>query len=113
LVGHLCGWFRVHWAPNYASPSGYTDSYTPNGLNRYTSARGATPTYTDNRGNMTWDGSKTYSYDYSNRLLTASGSPGATLSYDPASRLYEVAGSTTVRFVYDGAVTCLVSSDHR
>lgn len=87
---------------NYASPSGYTDTYTPNGLNEYTSARGATPTYTDSRGNMTYDGVKTYAYDYSNRLTSASGSPGATLSYDPIGRLYQVAGASTVRFLYDG-----------
>jgi RHS repeat-associated protein len=102
-AAQIVGMNNYNASYNYASPSGYTDSYTANGLNRYTSARGATPTYTDNRGNMTYDGSKTYSYDYSNRLLTASGSPGATLSYDPASRLYQVAGASTVRFVYDGA----------
>lgn len=84
---------------NYSLPATYTDSYVDSGLNQYTSARGASPTY-DSRGNMTNDGSTSYGYDYSNRM-TSGGS--ATLSYDPTSRLYEVAGSTTVRFLYDDA----------
>ena len=85
---------------NYTLPAGYTDTYADNGLNQYTSAGGVTPTYSDARGNMTYDGTKTYAYDFSNRMTSAG---STTLSYDPASRLYEVAGSSTVRFVYDGA----------
>ena len=85
---------------NFTLPSAYTDTYADNGLNQYTSAGGVTPTYTDSRGNMTYDGTKTYAYDYSNRMTNAG---SATLSYDPVDRLYQVAGSTTVRFVYDGA----------
>jgi RHS repeat-associated protein len=84
---------------NFTLPSAYTDTYTDNGLNQYTSAGGVTPTY-DSRGNMTNDGTKSYTYDYTNRMITAG---SATLSYDPVDRLYQVAGSTTVRFVYDGA----------
>jgi RHS repeat-associated protein len=88
---------------NYPSSSGYyTETYAANGLNQYTTARGASLTY-DARGNMTYDGLRTYGYDASNRLITVSGVSGATLSYDPASRLYQVAGSSTVRFLYDGA----------
>jgi RHS repeat-associated protein len=84
---------------NFTLPSAYTDTYTDNGLNQYTSAGGVTPTY-DSRGNTTYDGTKSYTYDPSNRLITAG---SATLVYDPANRLYEVAGGSTVRFVYDGA----------
>jgi len=51
---------------------------------------------------MTYDGAKTYGYDFANRLTSVSGSPTTNLSYDPAGRLYEVAGSSTTRFVYDG-----------
>jgi RHS repeat-associated protein len=51
---------------------------------------------------MTYDGVKTYTYDFSNRLTSASGSPTANLSYDPIGRLYQVAAGSTVRFVYDG-----------
>ena len=59
-----------------------------------------TPTYTDGRGNTTYDGTKTYAYDASNRMTSAG---SATFSYDPASRLYQAAGSATVQFLYDGA----------
>jgi RHS repeat-associated protein len=86
----------------YSPPANYTDAYVSNGLNQYTSARGATPTYTDGRGNTTFDGVKTYTYDFSNRMTSASGSPTANLSYDPIGRLYQVAAASTVRFVYDG-----------
>jgi len=48
-----------------------------------------------------FDGSKTYGYDYDNRMITASG--GINLNYDPVGRLHEVAGSATTRFLYDGA----------
>jgi RHS repeat-associated protein len=85
---------------DFALPSGYTDTYTANGLNQYTTAGGVTPTYTDGRGNTTYDGTKTYAYDYSNRMTSAGVS---TMSYDPASRLYQATGSTTVQFLYDGA----------
>jgi RHS repeat-associated protein len=85
---------------DFALPSGYADAYTANGLNQYTTAGGITPTYTDGRGNMTYDGTKTYAYDYSNRMTSAG---SATLSYDPGGRLYQAAGSSTVQFLYDGA----------
>ncbi len=90
-------------AYHYSVPSAYTDAYANNRLNQYTSAAGVTPTYTDSRGNTTYDGARTYGYDYSNRLVSATGSPSATLGYDPVGRLYQVAGGSTVRFLYDGA----------
>jgi RHS repeat-associated protein len=75
-------------------------AYTTNGLNQYSAAGGATLTY-DANGNLTSDGTKTYSYDIENRLTGASG--GVTLSYDPLGRLYEVVqGAATTRFLYDG-----------
>jgi hypothetical protein len=51
-------------------------SYTVNGLNQYTDINSpamVAPNY-DPNGNMTWDGSTTYSYDIENRLT---GPPGA------------------------------------
>lgn len=86
---------------NAVLPVGTDQSYTPNGLNQYTSALGVTPTY-DMRGNLTGDGTKTYGYDYDNRLTSASGS--VSLAYDPSGRLYRVASSSTAtRFLYDGS----------
>jgi RHS repeat-associated protein len=84
------------WVP----PPSFSDNYTPNGLNQYTNVDGVTPGY-DARGNLTNDGTKTYGYDYDNRMTSASG--GVSLNYDPAGRLHEVAGATTTRFLYDGA----------
>jgi hypothetical protein len=49
---------------------------------------------------MTYDGTKTYAYDYSNRMTSAG---SASLSYDPASRLFQASGGTTTQFLYDGA----------
>ena len=50
-----------------------TVDYAVNGLNQITSITGSTaPTY-DGRGNMTSDGTRTYGYDYSNRLISVSG----------------------------------------
>lgn len=85
------------------SRASYTDTYADNQLNQYTAVGGATPTYTDNRGNMTGDGSKTYAYDYSNRL-TSVNSTDALLSYDPAGRLLALGGTLVADtvFVYDG-----------
>src|SRR5258708_4078299 len=77
-----------------------------NGLNQYTNIFSATtvvPTY-DPNGNMTWDGSTTYTYDVENRLVSASGGRTATLLYDPLGRLYEtnVNGASVTHFVYAG-----------
>jgi RHS repeat-associated protein len=79
------------------------ESYTPNGLNQYTSALGASYTY-DANGNLTSDGSTTYVYDVENRLVSASGAKNATLRYDPMGRLYETSGGAAglTRFSYDG-----------
>lgn len=83
--------------------TGYTPvskTYTVNGLNQYTAADSASPTYDDN-GNLTSDGTTSYTYDVENRLITTSA--GATLDYDPAGRLWRMAtSSATVRFLYDG-----------
>lgn len=84
------------------SRASYTDAYTDNRLNQYTAVGVTSPTY-DSRGNMTGDGSKTYAYDYSNRL-TSVNSTDALLSYDPAGRLLGLGGTLVAdtAFVYDG-----------
>jgi hypothetical protein len=57
----------------------------------------------DTRGNLTSDGSRSFSYDLENRLLTVSGSASGTLSYDPLGRLSTYAtGGTTTTFLYSG-----------
>ena len=86
----------------YASNSAYNVSrvYTVNGLNQYITA-GPAAFQHDANGNLVSDGTRTFTYDVENRLVTASG--GVTLRYDPLGRLYEVTGgSGTRRFLHDG-----------
>jgi RHS repeat-associated protein len=76
--------------------------YTVNGLNQYAAAGGSTLTY-DGRGNLTFDGATTYSYDIDNRLVGTLA--GAVLAYDATGRLYQTtsSGGSVTRFAYDGA----------
>ena len=77
-------------------------SYAANGLNQYTAAGPASFTY-DANGNLTGDGTHSYSYDIENRLVAMTGSPDAALYYDPLGRLLEVdSGASVTRFLYDG-----------
>jgi RHS repeat-associated protein len=58
----------------------------------------------DARGNLTSDGTRSFTYDVDNRLLTGSAPTAVTLAYDPAGRLQtSTASSATTTFLYDGA----------
>ena len=74
-------------------------TYIADGLNRIMSAGGVGFSY-DARGNLTNDGTNSFTYTAENLLKT--GPAGATLGYDPLGRLYETVGSATTRFQYDG-----------
>jgi len=76
-----------------------TRTYTRNGLNQYLTAGSASFSY-DARGNLTGDGTNSYSYWRENRLRTASG--GVSLYYDPVGRLHEYDTSVSTRMVYAG-----------
>ncbi|MFD1218364.1 RHS repeat-associated core domain-containing protein [Microbulbifer celer] len=84
-----------------------TGTYVPNGLNQYTDIAGQTIAY-DTNGNLTSDGSVTYTYDMENRLVAASGtvdgqSVSASFTWDPLGRLHLVTiNGDTRRFLYDG-----------
>lgn len=80
-----------------------TRSFTANGLNQYTAVNG-TPYGYDANGNLTGDGSSTYTYDADNRLRTANASGiAAILNWDAARRLRQtVIGGTTTNLLYDG-----------
>jgi RHS repeat-associated protein len=84
------------WQGHYA----VNRPYTANGLNQYSAAGGAAFGY-DANGNLTSDGSRTYTYDIENRLVGASG--GLVLTYDPLGRLWRTAGgaSGTTTYLYD------------
>jgi RHS repeat-associated protein len=88
---------------SYAFPvSPVSKIYDRNGLNQYTSVAGVAYAY-DANGNLTSDGSTSYTYDVENRLISATGAKNATLVYDPLGRLFQVAsGSTATQFLYDG-----------
>jgi RHS repeat-associated protein len=91
------------WAGHYA----VNRNYTADGLNRYSQigplgGPSLSPTY-DANGNLTWDGSTTFTYDSENRLVGAAGRFNAILAYDPLGRLWQVtSGSNTTQFLYDG-----------
>lgn len=76
--------------------------YAPDGLNRYGSVAGVTYGY-DLNGNLTSDGTTTYTYDVENRLTGASGAKTATISYDPLGRIFQTGGGAagTTTFLYD------------
>ncbi|MEQ1931942.1 MAG: hypothetical protein ABL957_15625 [Parvularculaceae bacterium] len=74
-----------------ASPGTFSNAYTVDGLNKYLTAGGVSIQH-DARGNLQYDGSKTYAYDADNRLTSVSGGASATLSYDPAGRLHQNRG---------------------
>jgi RHS repeat-associated protein len=83
-------------------------SYAVNGQNQYTGttsngAASATFTY-DPNGNLTSDGTSTFTYDAENRLVSASGAKNATLVYDPLGRLFQIhsPATGTTQFLYDG-----------
>jgi len=97
----------VTWSNNiyqWAGAAPGTQSYTANGLNQYTAAAGATLGY-DTNGNLTGDGTWTYTYDVDNRLKTANKTgTAATLGYDPEGRLRTTTiNGTTLGLLYDGA----------
>ena len=71
------------------------------GLNRNATVAGVTQTY-DHFGNLTSDGTRTFTYDTENRLLTESGPVTLALSYDPLGRLQQsVISGNTIQFLYD------------
>ncbi|SHL71090.1 RHS repeat-associated core domain-containing protein [Nitrosospira sp. Nsp11] len=94
------------WSNNTYQWTGYTNgtkAYTPNGLNQYTVAAGATLSY-DSNGNLTGDGTWTYGYDARNRMKSAAKTGfSATLAYDALDRFRQttIAGTTT-NLLYDG-----------
>lgn len=84
------------------APPPVSQSYTRDGLNRYTAVGSTSYTY-DTRQNLTSDGSLTYLYDLENRLTSITGTPSLTLSYDPLGRLRQVTtGGSTTTWLWDG-----------
>jgi RHS repeat-associated protein len=89
------------WTGHYA----VNRNYTTDGLNRYTAVGPANFEAQfgyDLNGNLTSDGTHSYTYDIENRLVGAPGN--LTLTYDPLGRLFQTSGGSfpTTRYLYDG-----------
>nr|NIT60732.1 hypothetical protein [Fodinibius sp.]NIV15460.1 hypothetical protein [Fodinibius sp.]NIY29314.1 hypothetical protein [Fodinibius sp.] len=77
--------------------------YATNSLNQYTSAGTVYFSYDDN-GNLTGDGTYSYTYDAENRLITANAS-GLSIAYSydpPGRRISKTDGGETTYYIYDG-----------
>jgi len=73
-----------------------------NADNAMTGFNGQSLSY-DANGNLTYDGTNTYSWDARNHLTGISGGVSASFVYDPFGRRAEkVIGGTTTQFLYDG-----------
>jgi RHS repeat-associated protein len=84
-------------------------TYTPNSLNQYASVDSITYSY-DLNGNLTSDGTRTYEYDYENRLVKSTviaSASEAIYAYDPfgrrlSSSLRGGAADEAISYLYDG-----------
>jgi RHS repeat-associated protein len=78
------------------------NSATYNGANQQTAFGGATLTY-DQNGNLTGDGTNTYTWDARNRLASISGPVPGSFVYDAFGRRQrKTIDGTITDFVYDG-----------
>lgn len=75
-------------------------SYNVN--NQLTNWKGASLTY-DANGNLTSDGTNTYTWNARNQLLSISGGVSANFQYDPFGRRVSKTIGGTTQYLYDGA----------
>ena len=86
---------------NWAAPPPQTVAKAYDGLNRDATIVAASGY--DANGNLTNDGTRAFTYDVENRLLSASAPTAVLLAYDPLGRLQTTtAGSAATNFLYDG-----------
>jgi RHS repeat-associated protein len=79
--------------------------YSPNGLNQYAAAPGIAALGYDLNGNLTSDGTRTYTYDAENRLKgVTQGASSWAYVYDYLGRRIQKSGTgiATLKFLYDG-----------
>jgi RHS repeat-associated protein len=89
------------WARTGLPAAVASASYNTN--NQQTAWGGQTNTF-DLNGNLTSDGSSTYTWDARDRLYGISGAASASFEYDPAGRrVSKTIAGTTTQFLYDGA----------
>ncbi|WP_420477879.1 RHS repeat domain-containing protein [Brevundimonas sp. FT23028] len=97
-AGQMVGRTASNPAYDYV-PAALAAAYVNNGLNQSTTVAGASLTWSA-QGNLTSDGTHTFTYDAANRLT---GTTGSILTYDALDRLLEKTGTDGGRFQYDGA----------
>ncbi|CAN7535167.1 RHS repeat-associated core domain-containing protein [Caballeronia sp. LjRoot31] len=102
-LGEVTG---VNWDNNLNQWTGAvrgSRGFTANGLNQYKSIPSGTPAY-DANGNLTRDGTASYTYDLDNRLRSGTrAGVTTTLEYDPEGRLQQiVTGGAATNLLYDG-----------
>jgi hypothetical protein len=85
-----------------ANVTGGASSTVYNADNAQTKFNGTALNY-DANGNLTSDGTNTYTWDARNHLTAISGGSAATFTYDGFGwRVKKVIGGTTTQFLYDG-----------
>lgn len=89
------------WRPPAVSTTEYGAA---NNLNQILTAGASTLAYADGRGNLTSDGTWTYTYNTENMLIGATnGSVTVSFDYDAENRqIRKTVGSTKTRYVYSG-----------
>jgi RHS repeat-associated protein len=84
--------------------NGVTTAYTTNNVNEYTSVGGVAETY-DADGNLTYDGTNTYTYNSLNQQISVSG-PSGTTTYSYNALGQQVAATTngvTTQYLIDAS----------
>ncbi|MDV6331328.1 RHS repeat-associated core domain-containing protein, partial [Asticcacaulis sp. 201] len=102
-ANQITKWDASSTVYDYKEAASATTNKTYDGLNRDAGIAALSGGY-DARGNMTFDGVRTMTYDLENRLKTVS-APGISLQldYDPEGRLSKLTSSGAVTsFLYDG-----------
>ncbi len=82
-----------------------TTTYADNSMNEYTTVSGITATtlHYDNNGNVTDDGTFTYSYDINNHLTSVNNGVVSSYKYDALGRrIQKTVGTHTTDFIYSG-----------
>ena len=87
----------MYQSTNYSG----TNNPAVNALNQYTQALGLSLSY-DTNGNLSSDGTRTFTHDAANRLLSETSS-GVAFTYDPLDRREsKSAGGSSLTYIYDG-----------
>lgn len=84
----------------YTGLASGTDNYAINGRNQVSALNG-TPLTNGSSGNLRTDGTRSFTFDFANRLIN--NTAGASLTYDALGRLYDYTGTNPFKAAYDGA----------